>query len=54
MWGDGGGRGSTTVRDLPPSHLLGASFDILPTALCPLPEVCGGDDQIQRGSSGLS
>lgn len=45
MWGGVGSGGSTAVRDLPPPSPT--AFDILPTALCPLPEVCGGDDQIQ-------
>lgn len=35
-------------------HLLGVrSFDFVSVAFRPLPEVCGGDDKVQRGSGGL-
>ena len=50
------GWGSVRVVDLPLPPLASwglTAFDLAPTALRPLPEVCGGDDQIQRGSGGL-
>lgn len=51
---EGGAEGSTAVRGSHLSHLPEADgFDVVPTALGPLAEVRGGDDQIQRGAGGL-
>lgn len=51
----GWGRGFMAVTDLPflISLRWAYSLNVVPIALCPLPEVCGGDDQIQRGAGGL-
>lgn len=47
-WGRGGG----SLTSLTPWGLT-AFDDVVPTALGPLAEVRGGDDQIQRGAGGL-
>lgn len=48
MWERAGGGSTTSLTSWGLTAL-----DVVPAALCPVPEVCGGDDQIQRGPGGL-
>jgi len=59
-WPRGPGSGAAVgevgagALSLCPSLLGAHGLDLVPAALRPVPEVCGGDDQVQRGPGGLS